>query len=337
MRARHLVTFFACLASGTLFGLSAFAQNAGGTTTHAYADAAARMVFDGVATAPGWIARDGAGLERLCTPSDDIRIGLGLDRLDAAETALCRKAGRNSVFQRRVGTLIVVPVARSGFAGALTSTALHQALASESPEGDPNRRMRWKDVDPSLPDAPIRVLLPPAGSPEATVLVETALLKGCLATRGTQLPASAAARRATCNQMRTDGAAVQATAGMSVAAWLETAGPGAIALVGYGRLAAEPALRGIIPLDGAIPTAAARGRSDYTAAAPIYFVATFKGRTRGDLRDPAVILADAALSEAVMGPEGRAAKAGLAPLAADERVGLRRDFASFLARGGIWD
>lgn len=273
---------------------------------------------------------------RLCAASVDLKIALG-EKLDASTRTLCQAAGRGALFQKPVGTLIVVPVTQPGQAFALTSQQVYTALAAQTSTGTANTKAKWKDIDPALPDAPIKLMLPAVGSPEAQVLNATVLLKGCVADRGARLPVSAADRLAECSRLRSDSAVTRATSNTNVAAWLQSQGAGAVALVGYGRLLQEPALISFAVLDGILPTVKARSTADYPAVMTLYFVATHRGRSPLESRDDAVALADTVLSEASIGPNGRAALAGLAPLSAEDRVALRRDFAKFLSSGGLWE
>lgn len=273
---------------------------------------------------------------RLCAASVDLKIALG-EKLDTSARALCQAAGRGAVFQKPIGQLMVVPVAQPGQALSLTSQQIFAAVTAQSAPNTANTRAKWKDIDPALPDAPIRILLPAIGTPESQVLQATILLKGCVADRGARLPVSAADRLAECSKTRGDSVVTRASASTNVASWLQSNGPGAVALVGYGRLMQEQTLSAFVILDGFLPTVKARTTADYPAVMPVYFVATHRGRNPVESRDNAVALADAVLSEASIGPQGRAALAGLAPLSAEDRVALRRDFAKFLSSGGLWE
>lgn len=303
----------------------------------AYVDAQLRPVVSGMSAGADWLTgEEQVVAAQICANAKDMKLGVTRRMLASAERKLCDTAGRKAIFQKKIGAIVVAPVAQPGAFADISTRHLFEALAAEDLSGQVNRRTKWIDIDPALPDAPIKVQLPPAGSAEDAALT-TALMRVCLAQRMSQPSASAAERIAACARLRSDGTFVRAGAAQSTSAWLASAGPGGLALVGYAQIAAEAALTGLVPLDGLLPTAEARMRGEYPASLPVYFVASFAGRNPLERNDRATALADAILAEGAIGPQGRAALAGLAPLPAADRVALRQDFARFLAKGGVWE
>lgn len=112
--------------------------------------------------------------------------------MSAEETALCLGNGVDSVTDVRIGFDTLFPVVMTTDEPlALTSRQLFLALAARVPaprEGEsgagamtfvPNPYRRWSQIDPSLPDRPILVLMPPRGANETDLLVTTVIRAGC--------------------------------------------------------------------------------------------------------------------------------------------------------------
>lgn len=302
----------------------------------AYFDPQLAPIFGGAMPNGAW--RPGALPDmaaQVCASREDMSLVITQRALTDSERKACEKAGRGSVFETLIGAIVIVPVAQPGAFAQLQMRHLFEAVASETSSGQPNRRATWREIDPSLPDAPIKLLLPAAGSPEDSLL-STALMRFCLAERPAPAGANAAERIARCAQLRNDAAVAYRSQGQSASEWLSGAGRGGVALVGYGQLAADAKLTGILPLDGALAQADIRARGDYPMSQQVYFVASHTRRHTPEQMERAIALADSVLAEATIGPEGGAARAGLAPLSAAERIALRKDFTRFLAKGGLW-
>ena len=247
----------------------------------------------------------------------------------------CVASASAAVSDRVVGHVVLLAYGGES-APALTSALLYRALARQVPTGRPatgdmpaavpnqglaaNTARRWRDIDPALPDAPIRVLVPPEGSPEARILAERVLQIGCLAAALPVLPRSPAERRGLCMQMRADEAVVRATPAAGPGAWLRGAGPSAVALVGLQAVRADAGLEAPLPLDGVTPAFASIANGTYPAAVPVRLVMAQAGA--------AAAAADATgrlTAESVIGPGGGFAQRGFAALTAMERVRLRAE------------
>jgi ABC-type phosphate transport system substrate-binding protein len=300
-------------------------------------DAALRGLIAGTAGASPWTAIDEARtVERLCESGGGVRVAIATKKLDEREQAACKSAGRSVVFQKAIGWMIVIPVTQQGGSFGLTSGQLFKAIADRG-EAQAKKPTKWSDIAPSLPDAPVKILLPARGSLEDRTLAAV-LQRGCSATRGPVLAAVAASARAqACATPRNDAVVSRAQPNQAVSAWLKSSPAGAVAFVGYGQLAADPDLTGIVTLDGRLPSSAALLSGEYPAAMPVYALATRPAGSGDSRRDMAVPLADALLSESSIGPYGHTALRGLAPLPPQERVALRNTFAQFLAKSGVWE
>lgn len=327
---------FALLACGGAAFLGAVSTSQAQQRVQGHLDSQFAPIFSGSLAKGDWLpARSSDLAAQICASNDDLAIAIAPRGLSEAERKICDKAGRKYVYEKLIGSIVVVPVSQPGAFSQITLRHVFEAVASEMASGQPNRVTTWRQVDPKLPDAPIKVLLPAAGSVEDALLSET-LIRFCLAQRPTINGANAAERMGRCARLRNDAAVAYHVEGQSASAWLADAGGGGVALVGYGRLAADARLTGVLPLDGQLAQPDVRARGDYPVSQPIYFIASHNGRGKPDHSARVAALADAVFAEAVIGPEGRAALAGLAPLPAADRIALRKEFARFLGKGGLW-
>lgn len=314
---------------------SAQATRPAGSASFALVDAPLRTLLSGAAGAASWTPIDDVRVsERLCETGAEVRVAMSLAQLGPSARTACRQLGRTVLFQKTIGWVIVTPVARAGGAYDLTSAQLYKALAVAD---DLPRPAKWTDIDAALPDSPVRVLLPVAGSLEDRALAATALLRGCIAVRGQKLPAAGEARVRACSPLRADAAVARAQSAQMASAWLRTAPAGAVAFVGYGQLAADSDLTAVMTLDGRLAMGSALLTSEYPGALPVYALATRASGGSEARRDAAVAVADALLSESAIGPQGGVAVRGLAPLPAPDRVALRSAFAQFLTKTGVWE
>lgn len=244
-------------------------------------------------------------------------------RMLPSEHALCERNGVTDFTEARFGQDAVV-IAQSRRAAPLdfSRAELFQALAA-SVEVDgaivPNPYSRWSQIDPGLPDVPIRVFGPPFTSGTRDAFVSLVLEPGC---RG--FPSIAALpepRRAeVCGQIRQDGAFVAAGESDNVIVRRLATDPVALGIFGYSQLFENADRLRAASLDGVSPTREAIASGKYGAVRPLYLYV--KNAHRGVIPGLDAFLA-AFVSEAAIGPEGYLADRGLIPLAPAEREALR--------------
>ncbi len=100
-------------------------------------------------------------------------------RMKAGEFDDCQKNGVTDIQEIQVGLDgIAFASAKGGITLPLTPVIVYKALAAK-PFGKDQTAKTWKDVDPSLPDAPILVYGPPSTSGTRDALKELILTKGC--------------------------------------------------------------------------------------------------------------------------------------------------------------
>lgn len=314
---RFFAVLLLCLAAGPA---RAAAVDAQALVEDALAELVPPRVEEG-----GWTALDGdALLGAMCAPHDGpvLRVALTTRPPSRWQHESCVAATAASLSDRIVGHAVLLAFGGNA-APPLTDLLLYRALAASVPAATggmgPNQAMRWHELDPALPDVPIRLLVPPAGTAEAHILTDLVLYAGCLAADGTDFsrPATHMAR---CTELRADAAVTRADRGSEAAAWLRRAGPSAVALVGLGAVAAEPELEMALPLNGVAPGFASIAEGTYRAALPVHLLVLQAAAAEAAAEAASVLTAESAI-----GPGGVLARRGLAALRAAERVRLRAE------------
>jgi len=262
----------------------------------------------------------------LCAARSDVsaRLALAARKLTRRQREACAKTAGGRLTESLIGRRAVFAMT-GGASFALTSDMLYRALASSVPGPNggfaANRATRWRELDAGLPDAPIRILLPSADSIEYRIVTDIILYDGCAARALGALPADPVKRLALCTAMRSDAAVARAPVKSSVTSWLRSQGGAAVALIGVATLLAEPDLQTALPLDGVAPGFATIADGRYRAVLPVYLETMMSGATARTV----AAIAGPLLAESTIGPLGRLARQGLAPLEAADRVKLRRD------------
>jgi phosphate transport system substrate-binding protein len=216
----------------------------------------------------------GAGLEAFCAgnggASPDI-VGASR-RISRAELQRCRANGITNVTELQIGIDGVVIVnSPAGPPVALSRREIYEAIAA-TPYGQPNRRTRWNQVNPSLPDIPILVYGPPERDGTRDSLVETILVPGCETNAEMRRLKESDARRHNqiCTTIRNDGVYVASGEDDEHTATMLIVNPGGLGIFGYSYLEQRgERLRGIA-IDGVAPSAATIAAGTYPASRPLY-------------------------------------------------------------------
>lgn len=234
--------------------------------------------------------------------------------ITAAESDLCKANGVTGIEAVRLGhDGVVLAHSRGVPAFALTRRQVWLALAKRVPvDGQlaPNPHRRWKDVDPSLPDLPIRVYGPPPTSGTRDVFVQVAMEGGCEAFRPVRdLPADQ--RREACGHFREDGAFVEVGEDDELAARKVAADREALAVVGFGALRRHANLLVGLPLEGVAPNPDTIAAGTYPLARSVFLYV--KKDHLGVVPGLAEYL-NLFTSPAAIGPDGYLVPLGLVPL-----------------------
>lgn len=274
--------------------------------------------------AAAWrIAAAGAMSDTLCASGKPLAGWLAL--APAVPTAVdCRPVRSLRVAVQPVGRQVGVFVTAPGAAPVrLSAATLHRAVGA----GADARPTTWRAVDAGLPDMPIAVLLPAAGTAEWQLLSAAALQAGCLAQPAVRRIFDAGERKARCEALRTDGAVERRTPGVEVAGWLAAKGAGAVAFVSYPEFLALGDAVLPIAFDDSLPTLAAIAADRYPVSRTIHLSVALAEPTDPALLRDALRLA----GEATIGPAGTLVGLGVVPLPAAARVQVRE---TLLSLGG---
>jgi phosphate transport system substrate-binding protein len=262
-----------------------------------------------------------------CASAPPGAVALTVDPPTRRELGRC--AASASELVAPIGREAVYLVAEEAEWPDLSSRDLYRALAATAWDGKgfvPNPARRWRDVDPRLPDAVVRVLLPQPGKAPDALFARGVLEAGCRSAPGVGAIFDPDERVRRCTTVRADGAAVFAAPAADPFAWLTEQPPYAVAVVSQAEIARLSDDVAVLPLDGVVPTYSAVADGEYPASWTVHM--TLVAATAGA---PALDAAVRVAAESGIGPDGAMAAAGLTPLVPAERVALR---ARLFAAGG---
>jgi phosphate transport system substrate-binding protein len=218
----------------------------------------------------------GSGINQFCS-------GVGADkpdivnasrRIKASELEACNRNGVAQVIEIPVGidglTLIESTGRPTNF--RLTARDIYAALAA-NPFGRPQQARTWRDVNPQLPNVPIRVYGPPPTSGTRDSFSELIMEKGCNEDPAMeQLKEQDKDRHKTvCTQIReNDGAWTDAGEDDNLLVQRVSENQGWLGVLGYSFLQANgERVRGV-PIGGVVPTAATITDLSYPGARQLY-------------------------------------------------------------------
>jgi phosphate transport system substrate-binding protein len=267
----------------------------------------------------------GAGLNLFCNGvgAQHPDIANASRRIKASEIEQCNRNGVRQIIEVPVGIdgLALIESSQTPTNFQLTVRDVYAALAA-NPFGRPQTARTWRDVNPALPDVPIRVYGPPPTSGTRDSFAELILTKGCESD-----PAMVALKesdsdrhKAVCTQIRedsVDGARVFTEAGENDNLLMQRVAEnqGSIGVLGYSFLEENlDRVRGI-PIGGIAPTAETIQNFTYPGARRLYLYV--KGEHFGAI--PGLREFMAAYAQA-WNPGGILAQRGLIPLIDSERA-----------------
>ena len=197
-------------------------------------------------------------------------------RIKASELEQCNRNGVRQVIEITVGIDGLALIESSGRPTnfRLTARDVYAALAA-NPFGRPQAARTWRDVNPALPNVPIRVYGPPPTSGTRDSFAELILDKGCNTD-----PAMVALKaqdedrhKQTCTRIREDGAYIEAGENDNLLVQRVSENQGAIGVLGYSFLEENgDRVRGI-PIGGITPTAETVANFTYPGARKLYIYA----------------------------------------------------------------
>lgn len=194
-------------------------------------------------------------------------------RIKKSEAELCAKNGVTDIIEVQIGNDgIALAESVNGPKLSLTRKDIYLALAA-NPGGKPNTAKTWKDVNPSLPAIPIKVLGPPSTSGTRDAFAELILEKGCeeVSPEAKALKDSDKNRFETlCLLIRSDAAYVDSGEKDNLIVQKLSTDPNAIGIFGYSYLEENAQRLKGIPIDGVSPTYATIADGTYPGARALY-------------------------------------------------------------------
>lgn len=252
--------------------------------------------------------------------------GIGVDHPDItgasramkkSEYELCTANGVTDVTEALIGNdgLSVAISRANGTDWDLTKAELYLALAAQVPVDGAwadNPYQRWSEINPALPDAPIRVYGPPPTSGTRDAFVELALHEGCK-----QLDFVTAGGfdlkwvTENCSRMRTDGPFIEAGENDNLIVQQLTADADAMGIFGYSFLYENGDRLKAVKVAGVAPDAETIATGDYTISRPLFFYV--KNAHRGVIPNLQEFVEEY-MSDAAMAPGGYLEERGMVPL-----------------------
>lgn len=237
--------------------------------------------------------------------------------MTGAEREICAKAAVGEVREIPIGYDGIVLV-RSRGAGTLRLTRRHLwlALAQRVPVNGrlaENPYQRWSEVDPWLPDEPIRVYGPPPTSGTRDVLVSVVMNGGCSAFRQVR-ELEPDQRRDVCAHMREDGVFIEAGEDDDMVVRRLIGETGAVGIVGFNALRRHAHLVQGLPLEGVAPAFDAIRTGAYPLSRRLYLY--LKAEHLGTVPGLKAYVKEFT-GEAAVGEDGYLTGLGLIPLVAE--------------------
>jgi phosphate transport system substrate-binding protein len=217
----------------------------------------------------------GAGMKLFCS-------GIGVAhpdivnasrRMKKSEAELCTKNGVTEIIEVQIGNDgIALAESVNGPKLALTRKDIYLALAA-NPGGKPNTAKTWKDVNPSLPAIPIKVLGPPSTSGTRDAFAELILEKGCeeVSPEAKALKDSDKTKfENLCLLIRSDSAYIDSGENDNLIVQKLSTDPNAIGIFGYSYLEENAQRLQGIPIDGVTPSYDTIAGGSYPGARALY-------------------------------------------------------------------
>lgn len=194
-------------------------------------------------------------------------------RIKKSEMELCQKNGVTEVIEIQIGNDgIALAESNNGPKLALTRKDIYLALAA-NPMGKPNTAKTWKDVNPTLPAIPIKVLGPPSTSGTRDAFAELILEKGCEAAN----PDAKALKDSDktkfenlCLLIRSDAAYVDSGENDNLIVQKLSTDPNALGIFGYSYLEENKQRLHGVPIEGVTPSYETIAGNSYPGARALY-------------------------------------------------------------------
>jgi phosphate transport system substrate-binding protein len=269
-----------------------------------------------------------AGLKEFCkgVGANTIDIANSSRPIKSSEVDECKKNGVGEIMEIKIGyDGIVFAVnsknpAMNGF--KLTTKQIYLALAAQVPVNGKlatNPYKKWKDVDPSLPDAEIIAFIPGEKHGTREVFEEKTMAEGCKEFAEVKA-LDEKARHQACVRVRKDGATVDIDGDYTETLARISQQQNGVGVFGLSFYENNRDKIAVATVNGIQPTLATIAKGEYPVSRPlfIYVKKAHMGAISG-LKE----FVDFSLSPAMIGPNGAAVKKGLIPMPNPEAQAVR--------------
>ena len=260
----------------------------------------------------------GGGMKLFCQ-------GVGANTADVSNASRAMKKSEWDTCQKNgVTDIIEVAFGNDGIAFAndikgpklnLTRAQLWQALAEKGPKPE-----KWNEIDASLPDAKISVLVPPPTSGTRDAWNSLVMKKGCP-------DAVKSADKKSCLILREDGAAIEAGENDALIVQKLEANPSAFGIFGYSYLDNNRDRIQAASIEGVEIDIDTIQNYSYPVSRPLFFYV--KKAHIGVVPGLEEFL-DEFTAEDAIGEDGYLLDAGLVPLSDDKRAKLQKEAAGLV-------
>jgi len=309
----------------------------GSTLMKDYTAAVMERLVKNAGLPPAIIANRGStrGIESFCA-------GIGLDtpdivaisrRIRSTEIDACRSHGVTDIVEIQVGYEATGFVSRRDDQDyPLTLASLYRAIAAELPRDYndfvPNRYSRWHEVDPSLPNTEIRIIIPVSSLGGRGFLEDRMLQSACRNIPEIKTIFSAEDRVKQCVSLRTDRRVVELDTpyDRNVVQTLAASPPGTLAAIPLRFATEHQEFLKVQSFDGVVPNYETVSNHQYQFIRPLYFLikkAHIKNhRGKGWISGLREFITEIT-RESTIGPSGYLTQIGVFPIEEDRRRNIR--------------
>jgi phosphate transport system substrate-binding protein len=246
-------------------------------------------------------------------------------RMRQSEFERCTQNGVEEIVEVKLGYdgIVFVAAGQGALPGA-TLRDIYLGLARRVPDPAgkevlvPNPYRTWREVNAALPDRPIRVYGPAAGSGTRHVFTRLAMEGGCRSfdwIRALKREDGYDYKQA-CRSLRDDGAYREIDESDSEALRQLADEPGSVAIISFAVLEQNQERLRVVPVEGRLPDFDTIASGDYPVSRPLYLYAKL---AHVDVVPGMREFLAEFTSEGAWGPGGYLARQGLVPMSAEER------------------
>ncbi|MBJ3776848.1 substrate-binding domain-containing protein [Acuticoccus sp. 2012] len=261
------------------------------------------------------------GLRQFCqgVGENTIDIANASRPIRAKEITACAEAGVNTIIEVRVGYdgIVFASDASTGHF-ELTPAQIFEAIAAKVPQDGElvdNPYTNWNEIDGSLPDQEITLVIPGTNHGTREVFEEKVVLPGCESFD--EIEALGDAAEETCLSFRQDGRVIEVAGDYTETLGRLDAQPNAVGVFGLSFYDQNRDRLQVATIDGIEPSLETIASGEYPVSRPLFFYV--KGEHMGvipGLEDYAMYF----VSDQVSGAGSQLEAMGLIPLSDDERA-----------------